>query len=1176
MLLGVVLPALDSINADMNINSDNGFEKGVTWQPFEAMKRTTFVNFDKDTLIDDYAYLSSIPASVFSDGDKIYSSPLLFFQQEGLYPTEDKYRFLNDYMGTHYLMEDWMGYCKGKLDKLITINVDEQELETEWRTNNHVAIDSDNPFEIASKIALEDWSYSDEAILAVIEKEYETPEGTEFSNTVEGSVSGEIGRDSFKIKRPFGPASEYEGFTIEPEYKYVEVDLWYPAIVYYSKLVGAVPGFANPTKITLPSVDPDLQLYCNFENEWIQTSLSASMAITKGPHEEVLSYVYYPGDWKVGVTCMPTEGGDDPFIKPGPLGKTDIYGSLTDALKSLSKGVSNLNVDVTKYPGIEIEIPDTPPFGCRDGVFELTWDNENVNLGLTIIGPSGEELDNIMDQTDECKQEIEIKYLGECLENEHYKAVVYALEDISMPIDFEVKYSWQQNISKKEADMLSSACQGAVLASIENCPLLYITSDSISSCIEDTLLKLGVEKVTIIDLGGYLNKDTRDIISDIAKIKNEYKEYQEIYDVIKGKTDSNDIVFSTIDPWSYWYYKEPAGELKADGEYKEAFHFAPAAYAAAHHGTPVLLVDNHAELSSSLTWHANFWNKYASGFKTPNVACMYITGTRIYDFLDKIGFDKQGDESILTVAGQYEIGPSWSRIFAGVANPGDIMGTPVDASNHITRCIFYPGLIFENPAMQDEVTLINGSVSKRVFHMDHILRPFEVLLARLSKDTPGLTNLKIIRESGTEEFKYPVLHSFVCYCHRVNERGSKYWGISYKTRRGYTPNEDISGLEIDEGVREIFEGKAGSFLPDLSPTVYTPFYAAKAGYSNAFSTGFDEVMFNMNQGLISCYFVLHGVGNQGGWFSWPEPISEWMGGMPNAVKNLVDKGFGLVTGSNPHEVNPWRGYEMWWGSTEEPDSAILNSEIGIIQGWTNAIRPRDLLNKGILKTGLDIVPTHLAGYYDGQVGPYSITGMMGKSHYSHPATEIDDTLGNIHSMGFHAGSCLVGSKYIQIVFLRHGSVAQEMDPWSTSYWSSYMIQQIPKEFALGKTIGESYSHGITEVGPQYVFDDDDPRIWWWDSTENVVLYADPDLRIWVPSTEYDPKGLNHWDEDDFTPLTYDEEFNINGHMPFGATSYPNEKQPASMLVKYMPLILVIIVIILLLIAVAMSKGKRKK
>ena len=49
--------------------------------------------------------------------------------------------------------------------------------------------------------------------------------------------------------------------------------------------------------------------------------------------------------------------------------------------------------------------------------------------------------------------------------------------------------------------------------------------------------------------------------------------------------------------------------------------------------------------------------------------------------------------------------------------------------------------------------------------------------------------------------------------------------IKYVTRNGYTPGFDLSGLEIDLGTRELFEGKKGSFLPDLSPSVFTPFYA---------------------------------------------------------------------------------------------------------------------------------------------------------------------------------------------------------------------------------------------------------------------------------------------------------------------------------------------------------------
>ena len=1155
--------------------NDEGFEKGIPWQPFKPIKKATFVNFDKETLIDDYAYLASIPASVFSDGNIIYSSPLLLFQPDNTYPDEEKYRFLNDYQGTHYLMEDWMSYCNGQLDKLTTINVDKGDLESSWRYKEQTQIDGEDPFQIASEIVLDEWSYSDEVIIAVIEEDYEKPTDAKTTGSIDGEISGEVGMEHMTIGRPYGPASEYEYFTVDDEYKYVRVDLWYPAFVYSSKILGAIPGSFGD--ITLPSVDPDLQIFCKYDGDWLQTSASASMAITNGPHEKCLSYVYTSGDWRVGVTNMPTEGGMDGVISDGPLGKGNIkrYGSLGNALSSLIKGVDSFNVYVTKYPGAEEIIPDLPPFGCRDATFTLKWDSDTAALGLTIIGPGGEELDSIMDE-DADEQEIHFDMLGECLEGEHYKVVVYALDDVSHPIEYTVEYSWQQNITRKEGDLLASACQGAILGSTQNNPMLYITPDEVPTCTKDTLYKLGVNQLSIVDLGGYLSEETKDELSNIAKIKNHYTEYKDVYDAITETTGSNDVVFSTIDPWSYWHHEIELSELKPAGEFEKAFYFGPAAYAAAHHGSPLLLVDNHPELSGAVTWHGDFWRKNGDGFTIPPTVCMFMTGRKVYDFLDEYGFDKKGAESILTVAGQYDIGPTWTRVFAGVAHSGNIIGTPVDTTNHISRCIFYPGLIFQNPALQGKVKLETGSESVRSFHVDgKPLNIFEKLRTRLSKASPGLTNLKITKPSRVEEFIYPVLHTYGCYCHRVNERGSDYWGVNYITRNGYTPGVDLSVQEIDLGTREIFEDKKGCFLPDLSPTVYTPFYAEKAGYGNAYSTNFDITMDNLNQGVISWYMINHGMSFEGGQLSWWEPPSHLVGLSAGSAK-LFDKVFGLATGSLPYEdTNPWRGYEMWWGSTEEPDSAILNSKIGVIPGWTNSMRVRDLLGKGWFKIGLDIVPSHLAGYYDGQVGPYGITGLMGKFHSSHPATEVDDKLENLHSMNFHAGSCLIGCSYFQILFMRHGSVLQEMDPWPTSYWSGYTFQQIPKDFALGESVGESYAKGITEIGPKYIFEEGEEKRWWWDDAENVVLFTDPDLHIWIPSTKYDLEASNHWEREDFESLRYDAEFSVDGHMPFGATSYPNEKEPVTLLQQYLWLIITAIAIILLVVVIVFISKKKK-
>ena len=1179
ILLGsTVIPSVLSDNG-----KDYGFEKGITWQPFETIKKATLVQFDKETLVDDYAYLASIPGSVFSDGNTLYTSPLLLFQGENTYPDEEKYRFLDDYESIKYLMDDWMSYCDGQLDKLTIINVDKSDLDASWKSRGTTAIEGDDPYQLASDIALSEWSYSNDAVVAVIEEEFEKAEDAITSGSVSGEVSGEVGKDSLKIKRSYGPSSEYESFTVEEEYKYVEVDLWYPCFMILPRLINMVPGFGGAPGITMPSVDPDLQIACKYEYDWLQTAASSDMTITHGPHEECFSYVYKPGDWRVSVTNMPTEGGidDEDFINNGLLGFGSVktVGSFKDALKNLISGVTDFNVDITKYPGVEVEIPDMPEFGCGNAVFELTWDNDNVDLGLTIVGPSGEEIESVMtDGEDKNIKEINLHKIGECLEGEHYKAVVYALDDISGSVDFTVDYSWEQNITKTEGDMIASACEGAVLGSITNSPLLYTKPDDLSECTADALYKLGAEEIYIVDLSGCLTEEVENQLSKVGEIKEHYMEYKDIYQDIMDYTSSNDVVFSTVDPWSYWYYGNSKEDLKPDGEFEGAFYFAPAAYAAAHHGTPLLLVDNHPELSGAVTWHGDFWRKNARGVPLPSIANMFFTGSKVYNFLDEYGFDQEGAESILTVAGQYDIGPTWTRVFAGVANSGAIIGTPVDASSHIARCIFYPGLIFQNPALNGNVELETGSESKRLFRS--LTTPLQGgILSRIwPGKTEGLTNLVITNPSRIEEFEYPVLHTYGCYTHRFNERGSEYWGTVYQTRTGHIPGVDISSEEIDQGVREMTEGISGSFLPDLSHTEVAPFYAEKAGYGNVYSTNFDITMNNLNQGVISWYMVYHGDSAQGGWISWWQPLSETLSsvGVPSALANAISKIAGVPLGMNPEEENPWRAYDILWGSTEEPDSAILNSEIGILPGWLNYLTPfRDSLNRGVLKLGLDFVPSRTSGYYDGLVGPYSLTAMFLKFAYSHAATEVDDKLENLHSMDFHAGSCLIGCNYFQITLMRHGSVLQECDPWGTSYWSGYAGEQVPRDYALGKTAGETYAEGITEIGVKYLFEDDEDRVWWWDTAENMVLFTDPDLRIWVPSTDYDDRARNHWEREDILPIRYDNTLSVDGHMPFGATEYPKEREPLTILQEYLWLIISTIVIIILIVALVVLSRKKK-
>ena len=46
----------------------------------------------------------------------------------------------------------------------------------DWKAKDYKVITYDNPYDIASVLALQDWSYSDTAIVAVIKEEHEQPE----------------------------------------------------------------------------------------------------------------------------------------------------------------------------------------------------------------------------------------------------------------------------------------------------------------------------------------------------------------------------------------------------------------------------------------------------------------------------------------------------------------------------------------------------------------------------------------------------------------------------------------------------------------------------------------------------------------------------------------------------------------------------------------------------------------------------------------------------------------------------------------------------------------------------------------------------------------------------------------------------------------------------------------
>ena len=1127
LLLGAIIPSAQAIDTKYIKACD----KGPSQLPTANIQKTTLVNYDENSYLDDYAYLAAIPTAVFNYDNTLISHPLLFYEDEYKWE-EDRERIFNAYQGLDYFMEDWMEYSNGKLDQKILINMDENDA-SKWDAKETITIKANNPYEIASKIALQDWSYTDDAVIAVIDQEFKR-----LNNEESGTISGKIVIDKavkqehFEVEQTNSLNPVSNDFTVPDGYMYVYARCWYPSITVRVSL--PLPGFEMSRQIVIPSGDKDLQLYCNYNGEWMQTlALDAWNQGGGMDREKDGTYAYSTGRWRAAVTDIPTKK---------LVEIVERHGSWRDIIKSLKKVI--YEVDITMYPGERITLFDDLPFDCRNVKIELDSKSANADLSFCLIGPSGEEID--------CDKEgvIQVDRLGGLLPGESYDLAIFNKEDVKGSFEYDISYSYQENKTKYESDCLTNAAEGAILASTLNAPLLYTSKKELPRETIDTLNRLGVKKIYLVNLGSRLSKGAEDELKDTVTIKENYRNHKEIYDAICDKTESNDVIISTIDPWKPWYVFERTATNEIEMPY--ALHIGPAAYCAAHHGAPVLITENHPELSSAVIWHNVDWktasiNPVAS---SPTTAEMYLTGKRVYDFLKEYGFDEPGDEkeSMITVAGQFNIGASWDRVFFGPANYGRFFGSPTDTAYWISRNIFYPAVIFENPGMNPSgVTMINGSVS----HRRNIL-PWG--------GTGILGGLKIDRPSGEEIMTYPVVSTFVHYEHRFNERSSKYWGFTYQCADGLVPGETNTMNPIDQGI-SAYSSEKGSIFPDMSMSDVIPAYLRKGGYSNALSTNFDAVVESVNNGVLLWNHYGHGFHGDGG-------LTQYF--------------------YNKNDPNPWRMYEFYLGSTEEPDTLTIEIH-GILPAllgnpdmnglfrtaldWASAKNPvRDKISNllSIIPIIRRIVPDGILDtqdYYDGMINTLLLSKI---GCTSANGTQIDDAIENLHSAGYTTNACLMATKYIHLMLIRHGSSFQIMDPWPTSWYGSVWAQSVMRDIILGDTVGEAFNKGISHVGILYLTD---PPQWWWDNSECVCYYGDPDLRMFVPSTEYSDN--NYWTEEDVQPIKYDEELNLAGHMQYGATSYPHEKEPDAEIPLW-AIILIAVILVLIVVAGAVRSDKKNK
>lgn len=1154
------------VSAD-DIDQISGFNKGPSNKPVVAIKKVTLVQFNEEELIDDYAYLASVPTAAFNYDGKIFSHPLLYYQDDVEYESE-KEKSLNARQGLNYFMEDYLGYCYGKLDELITINIAEKNIETEWKSEKYTEINNNDIFNLSGEIALNEWSYSKEAVVAVVETEYDKPD-----DKTNGKITGSLEpynlkSEDYKVDLPdIGTSGTWTSFEInDNKYKYVSMKLSWPYKV----------------------LDYDLQLYDTQLGQVDNAMRDYKEHLMEGTSEIVGSFIHNYGQWRISVTAVPKKSmvPTDEEIN----GKSIIKTRLNQISNTIRK---KADVNIMFYPGKIINIPATP-IGCRDIDFTLKWRDPAIRLGFTVIDPAGTEICSSLSAVEILSKEnlenvgevsAHVELLGETRENENYSVCVFSLDNTINPIDFTFDYSWNQKFYKREAEGLSSASNGAVLASKINSPLLYISSNKIPEKIKDTLYKLGVNKIHLVNIGNNIQAELKERLREIADVF-EYNNEKEIYDAIKHNTDENDVVFTTIDPWTYWYI----GELQPAGEYLGAFFIGPAAFIAAHHETPVVIVDLHPRLSQAITYHTNFWSNpdLRQHIDIPNSGNMALSSRQVYDFLEdyKLGkleeglAESQDKETIITVAGQYDIGIPWDRSFTGAALNGRFMFSPIDTAYWICRNIFYPALIYQNPGVTKEIKLINGSSSKVSHFPGARLKP------------PIGVNLVITKPSQEEDFQYPVLQTYADFIHKFNEKASKHWDFIYERADGHIPYFEYSLDPIDDGV---VSGKSGAYYPDLYETYVIPFYCKKAKYSNVYSSNFEATVENLNRGVVQWMVCCHGGHTSGGvialWDSTspyvyeenPWRVYETPLLYPGNLREFGRWVLYLLNGKQPSRLsNGFIRLHLFShvGSTENPDVLQINPQLRTINkilyrigspidfwGATGVMIYRDRILHPLktLKKGLPFT-----NIYNGD-GKVIISPKSGSEYLKDwkSGYDFDDALENMHSCGINSISCLPAGTYLHMTWMRHGATYQIMDPWTTTDWSAVWQQMLIKRFAMGDSVGQAYERGMRAVGPEYTVGQ-----FWWDRYQNVELFGDPDLRVLVPGTDYSNK--NNWDINDVYPLNYNQDLSFNGHMPYGVARYPHARIEKTFIEKNIWVIGILLLIIILIIAMLLIGRKPKK
>ncbi|MGY5876451.1 MAG: C25 family cysteine peptidase [Candidatus Thorarchaeota archaeon] len=596
------------------------------------LSKATFVASDPTSYKDEFSYFAAIPTTVFAHSGTQYLSPLIFASGS---------------QSETWLIEDWVEYLSE--DEGITSAVTIGDIPYSLTTEIHNTLESrlwpqitgDDSAEIAALLAAQDWQTSDFAVISLAKDSFSD------SSIITGSGEHTFNEVSVTIAEP--TASINNDNPIQITFTPPTSAGWVEGFVNWTGTELFTHTMGTPTE---PAVDYSVIDQVYFER-------NPGYVLSPVP-----LHFWYPktsdGTWTIEVTPESSISRTIPF-----------------------------DCEIKYHPGIEQSV--TVPLDAKWLNVSIIWDNIGTDLNIALVDPNGGLVQwapagSILSGPGGDSVNVPYPQAGE------WKVVVAWMNAITEQNNVDV--NWEiERLPQNLAGYLESAANGAVLASLLNIPLLYVTDTSVPAITEWALNRLGVTNVILVDPADIHLGTLETQLGLLASLTN-VATYGMITDLIWtaqqanfGSTQ-NDIVITT-----------PMGSGSEV--------FAPAAYTAAKQGAPVFSLCGDGNLVTTRaeeTWApyligpeidayyitSRWTTRTENGWydeRIPNRYSMHESATQFKNFLDlRSAFDANGSQSVTIISSTDLIKTSFDRSLQGHFQVGRIpTNDPALASVFINR-----------------------------------------------------------------------------------------------------------------------------------------------------------------------------------------------------------------------------------------------------------------------------------------------------------------------------------------------------------------------------------------------------------------------------------------------------------------------------------------------------------